>query len=163
RPSPTGQKRRENGRKTVLPRFPAALRKSRPCKSARREGVSETSQTSETSRPRPNSSLANLRSYDWPKTRWTGHSIGPVSGRGRAYRFPQPPAAGLPPARAVRPAGLVRLTGPVVPPERRPPLHRIEQRPVALLHLMALREGRAGLVPERPQDAVVAVIGGKDR
>src|SRR5690348_12429667 len=47
----------------------------------------------------------------------------------------------------------------IVPPERRPPLHRIEQPPIPLLHHMPLGERRARLVPQRPQDAVVAVVG----
>src|SRR6185437_12556648 len=49
----------------------------------------------------------------------------------------------------------------IVAPQRRPVAHRVEQGPVALFQDVALGEGRARLVAQRPQDAVVAIIGGQ--
>src|SRR5437868_4506665 len=52
--------------------------------------------------------------------------------------------------------------GAVVAPERGAAAHAVEQRPVALLHLVALREGRARLVADRHQHPVVAIVGAQD-
>src|SRR5689334_21983231 len=43
-------------------------------------------------------------------------------------------------------------------PEGRAFLHRVEEGPVALLDLVAFREGRPGFLAERAHDAVVAVV-----
>src|SRR5271166_3634434 len=47
-------------------------------------------------------------------------------------------------------------------PEGWPRPDRIEQRPVAILQNMALGIGRARLQPERPDDAVVAIVALQD-
>src|SRR5215472_11382097 len=52
---------------------------------------------------------------------------------------------------------------PVVSPEGGTPLDGFQQRPVALLHRVALGERRTRLVPHRYQHAIVAVIGTEDR
>src|SRR5262249_10316460 len=51
---------------------------------------------------------------------------------------------------------------PVVPPESRTLLDDFEQRPVALLHRVTLRERRTRLVAEGPQNAIVTVVGAED-
>src|ERR1044071_9479433 len=62
-------------------------------------------------------------------------------------------------------SGLPRLAplGAIVAPEGRPLLDDLEQRPVALLHLVAFGERRTRLVSDRLEHAVVPVIGAEDR
>src|SRR5262249_38292043 len=85
-----------------------------------------------------------------------------VSARLQATAAPEAPDPTIKTPTRSLPAMSAPARRAVVAPERPPTTHGLEQRPVALLELVALREGRTRLEPQRQQHAVVAIVGTQD-